>query len=271
MALLLAGCRGEVPGPPLEEQPPDDEPIRDGPWVRPGPETTWQWQLQGPVDTGHDVDLYDVDLFDTDEALLQRLKAEGRIVICYFSAGTFEDWRPDVGLLGEDTKGHPLEEWEGERWLDIRQAAVVELVRGRLALAAARGCDGVEPDNVDGYLNDTGFPLTEREQLAFNRFLANEAHRRGLAVGLKNTGALAAELVDYFDFSLDEQCHEYDECEALRPFLDAGKPVLNVEYAESESAAQALARSVCPEAQAEGLRTLILPLELDGSFRVSCD
>ncbi len=57
----------------------------------------------------------------------------------------------------------------------------------RLDLAVTKGCDGVEPDNMDGYANDSGFPLTAEDQLTFNRFIANEAHRRGLAVGLKTT------------------------------------------------------------------------------------
>jgi hypothetical protein len=56
----------------------------------------------------------------------------------------------------------------------------------RLDLAVAKGCDGVEPDNVDGYANNTNFPLTVQDQLQFNIWLANEAHARGLSIGLKN-------------------------------------------------------------------------------------
>ena len=49
-----------------------------------------------------------------------------------------------------------------------------------------KGYDGVEPDNVDRYVNASGFDLDADAQLAFNRFIANEAHARGLSVGLKN-------------------------------------------------------------------------------------
>ena len=30
--------------------------------------------------------------------------------------------------------------------------------------------------------------------------------------------------------ALNEQCFEYNECDTLLPFIDAGKPVFNVEY-----------------------------------------
>ena len=47
----------------------------------------------------------------------------------------------------------------------------------RLDLAAAKGCDAVDPDNVDGYANPTGFDLTGDDQLAFNRWLAEGRSR----------------------------------------------------------------------------------------------
>ena len=68
------------------------------------------------------------------------------------------------------------------------------MIASRLDIAAARGCDGVEPDNVDGYDNDSGFELTRADQIDFNRFLATEAHQRGLSVGLKNALDLVEEL-----------------------------------------------------------------------------
>lgn len=52
----------------------------------------------------------------------------------------------------------------------------------RLDVAVYKGCDGVEPDNVDGYTNNTGFILTAEDQLMYNRFLADEAHERGLLI-----------------------------------------------------------------------------------------
>lgn len=262
---------------PYEPLDPNIEPVDDGEWYRPELATTWQWQLTSAesvgVNTSYDVDVYDIDLFDVGADEIAALQAEGRRVICYFSAGSYEEWRSDADSFDSDDLGDELDGWAGERWLNIRSPKVLEIMLGRLDLAVEKGCDGVEPDNVDGYTNETGFLLVADDQLAYNRSLANAAHERGLAVGLKNSGDQASALVDYYDFSLNEQCHEYDECEQLRPFTDAGKPIWNAEYtgADDLAAAMSLAETVCPVALAADLRTLILPLDLDDSFRVSCD
>ncbi len=56
--------------------------------------------------------------------------------------------------------------WAGEYWLDIRQIDLLgPIMEARLDIAAAKGCDAVDPDNVDGYTNDTGFNLTCADQL----------------------------------------------------------------------------------------------------------
>ena len=245
-------------------------------WYRPSVQTQWQWQLLGTVNTNYDVTVYDIDaqLDDASESsadLISALQRQSRKVICYFSAGSSENWRADFNRFNESDMGKPLDGWEGERWLDVRSDNVRKIILDRLDVARAKGCDGVEPDNVDGYANKTGFDLTKDDQLRFNRFLAVEAHRRGLSVGLKNDGDQVKDLVDDFDFSVNEECHAYNECETLLPFVDAGKPVFNVEYTENVEQAHEKAQSICSAARGLDLRTLILPLELDDSFRVSCD
>lgn len=272
-ACLIIGCGDDdsFKNPDAGHLDANIEPIVTGDWLRPGVDTTWQWQLMGDLNTSYDVDLYDVDLFDTSETAIADLQADGRVVICYFSAGSSEDWRSDYHRFLPGDEGHPLDGWEGEWWLDIRSANVLEIMLDRLELAVDMGCDGVEPDNMDGFTNDTAFDLLAVDQLAYNRTIANAAHERGLTVGLKNDGDQAAELVDYFDFSLNEECHAYDECGQLQPFLDAGKPVFNAEYTDTESQAQTLGTSLCPIANGENIRTLILPWDLDDSYRISCD
>ncbi|MBN2496614.1 MAG: endo alpha-1,4 polygalactosaminidase [Deltaproteobacteria bacterium] len=267
--VLLAGCGGGGGNDmPLD---PDVDPITDGDWYRPEVSSTWQWQLLETVEPGYDVEIYDIDLFDSSAQLISDLQADGKKVICYFSAGSSEDWRDDFDRFEAGEMGEPLDDWEGERWLDIRSTNVHAIMLDRLDLAVEKGCDGVEPDNVDGYANVTGFPLSERDQLAFNRFVANAAHERTLTVGLKNDGGQAEDLVDYYDFELNEQCHELDECGEYAVFTDEGKPILNAEYAESLADAEILSQDYCPHALAAEIRTLILPLALDDSFRVSCD
>lgn len=232
---------------------------------------TWQWQLSDPVNTAYAVNVYDVDLFDTPAATLNLLKAQGKRVVCYFSAGSAENWRTDYTRFTSADMGKPLDGWAGERWLDTRSANVRAVMKERLALAAARGCDGVEPDNVDAYTNDSGFPLTSATQLDYNRFLAREAHALGLAVGLKNDVDQLVALASAFDFAVNEQCHEYDECGGYAVFTSAGKPVFNAEYHGPALDTPGERELLCQKARAAGLRTLVLPLALDDSLRVSCD
>jgi hypothetical protein len=242
---------GDMPPPPA------------GVWM-PAPGTSWQWQLSGSIDTSLDVAMYDIDLFDVPQATIDELHAAGRRVVCYFSAGSREDWRPDAGDFPAAALGNPLDGWPGERWLDTRSAAVRDIMRARLDLAVTRQCDGVEPDNVDGFDNDPGFPLTGATQLDYNRFLATEAHARGLSVGLKNDLGQIAALVGDFDWALNEQCFEFDECDDLAPFIAAGKAVFEVEYG-----AQATADAVCSDANARDFDTLVKQMEL-GPARIAC-
>ncbi len=279
-ALPLANCGGEgdeggdgtgVNGEVSPDDPGVPAAITDGQWYRPTVAATWQWQLQGTVNTGYSVDLYDIDLFNSSATLIQQLQTAGRRVICYFSAGSFEPFRSDASRFQPEELGSVLEGFSDERWLDVRSSNVLEIMKSRLDLAVQKGCDGVEPDNVDGYQNASGFPLTASDQLLFNRRIANEAHVRDLTVGLKNDLDQIAALLAYFDFSVNEQCHEFAECDLLTSFVTAGKPVFNAEYAAVFVNDAAERARICTRSGELNLRTLILPLDLDDSFRFSCD
>ncbi|MEE9205476.1 MAG: endo alpha-1,4 polygalactosaminidase [Acidimicrobiia bacterium] len=199
----------------------------------PQPGTTWQWQLSGEIDSSYDVAMYDVDLFETPIETIALLQAEGRIVICYLSVGSVEDWRDDVAMFPDSIVGKPLEGWPGERWLDIRQIPLLApALSRRLDLAVEKGCDGVEADNVDGHVNASGFRITAADQVEFNRWLADEAHRRRLSIGLKNDLTQATDLVEWFDWVLVEECVEFDECSGVAPFVAAGKAAFGAEYSE---------------------------------------
>lgn len=222
---------------------------------QPTPGTSWQWQLSGSVDSSHNVAMYDIDLFETPAATIDKLHADGRVVICYFSAGSWEDWRSDAAdfpaaVIGRDNG------WPGERWLDIRQIAqLAPIMLKRLDLAVAKGCDGVEPDNVDGYVNNSGFPLSGNDQLAYNRWLANQAHSRNLSVGLKNDLDQIEELQPWFDWALNEECFQFQECDLLLPFTRANKAVFGVEY-------QGNPANYCPQANAFNYDWLVKDLAL---------
>ncbi|MFC1413323.1 endo alpha-1,4 polygalactosaminidase [Streptacidiphilus sp. N1-12] len=201
-----------------------------GPRWQPVPGESWQWQLSRTVDTGVDAAVYDIDGFDNSAAVVAALHAEGRRVICYINVGAYEDFRPDrssypAALLGAG------DGWPGERWLDVRRTALLRpIIARRFDMCRDKGFDAVEPDNVDGYANRSGFPLTAADQLAFNRMVAGLAHARGLAVGLKNDLDQVPALVGDFDFAVNEQCAEFQECGELAPFTNRGKAVFEAEY-----------------------------------------
>lgn len=236
---------------------------------QPKPGTTWQWQLTGSIDTSVDAAMFDIDLFEASQSVIDALHAKGRVVICYFSAGSREDWRPDAGAFAASDYGKGLAGWPGENWLDVRSANVRSVMKKRLDLAVQKKCDGVEPDNVDGYANDSGFPLTEADQLDYNQFLAAEAHARGLSVGLKNALELLPKLLSHFDWALNEECLSYAECALLAPFIQAQKAVFHVEYVDQSSQGAAKKSAVCGQSSIAGFSTLIKTWDLD-AWRLSC-
>lgn len=224
--------------------------------------TTWQWQLTGTIDQSFDVQMYDIDLFDNTAATIASLHSKGRAVICYFST-QYENWRPDASSFTSAVLGSNLDDWPGERYVDIRSDVVRNIMTARLDLAVSKGCDGVEPDNVDEYSNSNGLGITASDQINFNTFIAQQAHARGLSVGLKNDLDQVNSLQTYFDWALDEQCNQYSECSSLNPFHTAGKAVFGVEY-------QGSASSFCPKMVSQGFSWLLKDLDLNANPTTQC-
>ncbi len=228
----------------------------------PAARTSWQIQLTGTINQNVNASLFDVDLFDTPATTVAALHAKGRKVACYFSAGSFENWRPDASAYPAEVKGAG-NGWPGERWLDVRRLDVLgPIIDARLDLCRAHGFDSADPDNMDGFTNSTGFPLTAADQLAFNVYVANAAHARGLSVALKNDLAQIPDLVPYYDWALNEQCAQYNECGLLTPFADAGKAVMQIEYSLAKT-------RFCPAANAANRNALKKQLAL-GAWRATC-
>nr|WP_237688455.1 endo alpha-1,4 polygalactosaminidase [Arthrobacter jiangjiafuii] len=267
LALTLAACAPA--GAPAVGFPaagtaasPAERPVADAPYWRPAPAASWQWQLSGTLDLAVDAEIFDVDYETTSPAEVAALKQQGRHTVCYLSVGSWEDFRSDAGGFPVSTRGAVMDGWPDERWLDIRRRDVLlPIMAARMDICAAKGFDAVEPDNVDGYLNETGFPLTAADQLAYNRAVAELAHARGLSVGLKNDVDQIPELVDHFDFAVNEECVRYDECDLYQPFTQAGKAVLHVEYDG--------ALDFCAESRQRGFSSLLKPLDLS-STRQAC-
>jgi hypothetical protein len=182
------------------------------------------------------------------------IHARGARVIGYVDAGTAETWRPDYPQLESFNQscngclfGNPLSQYRDEFWLNIATNAkgvnpntgrveparrfLFDVMGARLKRARHVGADAIEFDDVDSWQNDTGLTVSPQAQLQYNSRLANLAHRMGLAVGLKNDLSQANTLQPYFDFAINEQCWQYQECSALQSWpVKYKKAVFNVEY-----------------------------------------
>lgn len=239
VVLVVASCGGG-----------DDDAI----W-QPSLADRWHIQYSGELEVPEGVDVVDIDMEETSEATISGLQDDGIRVVCYLSAGSWEPYRDDADDFPDELLGEAYVGFEDERWLDIRAPALRPLLTARIATAADKGCDAVDPDNVNGYQNETGFPLTADDQLEFNSWLFAEVHDHGMAVGLKNDLDQVDELVDDVEFQVNEECLQYGDCDPLSAFVDVGKPVWSIEY-EGE------ASIVCPRAQAHRFATWIKDMSL---------
>ncbi|MDX6634224.1 MAG: hypothetical protein QOF06_427 [Solirubrobacterales bacterium] len=239
-------------------------PTADASRWHPKPTTApWQWQLQGKIDTSIDAGVYEVDGFEVAAGTVAKLHRQGRRVICYLDVGSWESYRPDAGRFPKAVLGRAYEGYPDERWLDIRRLDIlIPIMRDRLQRCADKGFDGVDPDNVNGYENDTGFPLTAADQVAFDRALADVAHELGLAVTLKNTGGLVPRLRAWFDGAVVESCFRYHECALYAPFVAADKPVYVIEYDRRPG-------RFCAEARRRRFSAIFKRLSLS-AFRRTC-
>ncbi|PNH35728.1 hypothetical protein BJF96_g976 [Verticillium dahliae] len=138
--------------------------------------------------------------------------ALGKRVVCYFSAGSYEDGPTDSGDFdageGGDL-GRELEGWPGEYWLDTNSETDDYMNKSVYWLVQT---------------NRNGLGLTAADSIDCISFLAFEARRRGLAMGLKNGGSIIKNVLPVIDFSVKEECAAYSECDLYKAVTDAGKP-----------------------------------------------
>lgn len=275
VGLGLGLNKGEDKEEPGERPPIDHPPSADWKGWQPKVNTTWQIELRYPLkDTSYDAEVYDIDLYDNPKSMIKELQGMGRKVICYFSAGTMENWRDDKDEFEKEDLGNTLEDWPNERWVDQNSENVREIMAKRLDLAREKGCDGVDPDNIDAYDNDNGLGLTEEDATDYVTFFAGQAQARNLSIGLKNAGAIIPKVLPYMQWSVNEECAEYDECDVYDAFTEAGKPVFHIEYPKGQDTNNnntLSAKKIAYACDAPGTRnfsTIIKNMVLDDWFQL---
>lgn len=262
LLLAVASCASQRDRPgPSQLRPAATGPVPTR-W-HPAPGLTWQWQLDGLLDVSVPAQVFDVDGVDTSAAQVAELHRRGRKVICYLDIGAVEASRPDAARFPSSVQGRPVDGWPQERYLDIRRASVVRpLMARRIDVCRRKGFDGVEGDVVDAFANDSGFPITAADEIAYLRWFAATAHRAGLAAGLKNDPELAARVVGDFDFAIVEDCAALDQCRSFRAFTRARRAVFDAEYTAAPS-------RFCPRTRPAGIVAIGKRLDL-GAWRSTC-
>ncbi|KAI9506354.1 glycoside hydrolase superfamily, partial [Coemansia spiralis] len=238
--------------------------------------TTWQIELLYALnDTSIDVDVYDIDLFTNSASTISSLHSAGRKVICYFDAGALGTWEPDVSEFEVSDLGSVMNGWPDEKWLNITSPNVRIIMAKRLDLAQQKGCDGVDPDNVDAYNNGNGLGLTQDDAIDYINWMAGEAHARGLSIGLKNALAVIDSVIDNMQWSVDELCVQYNECSKLFAFTKRNMPVFHIEYPKGSSVnnndgvTSAQKTAACAFDTSNSFSTLIKNILLD-NWRETC-
>jgi hypothetical protein len=247
LLVMALGC-GVTEGPLLRARDADVPEMDAGVLV--GKSMRLHYQVSGEPELEAAADVFVIDLFDTETAQVARLHAAGRVVLAYFSAGSFEPWRSDSDEFQARTLGSALANYPDERWLDVRSPSVRGIMQARLELARDKGFDGVFPGSLGGYRADTGFALSEADQLAFDRFLSSQARALGLSPGLSGDFALSEALADAFDWAIASGCLAADSCGLLRPLLERSKAVFDLETTGELSA-------LCARAQTLGIGLLL--------------
>jgi len=240
---------------------PTNTPVAGSYWTPKLGVDTYQWQLTfdngaSGINMSSPATVYDIDGFDNSASVVAALHAQGKHVVCYIDVGSWEPNRPDAANFPASVKGNKMQGWD-EYWFDIRSATLKPLIAARFDMCKSKGFDAIEPDNIDGFDgNNTGFPLTAQDQINYNSWLADQAHARGMSILLKNDPTQGPSLWQKFDFALNEQCGEFQECDYLKTnFTNNGKYAVEVEYTLAKTA-------FCPAALAAKVYGLKKPANL---------
>ena len=230
---------------------------------RPEPARGWEWQLSPPLDLSKKVGFYDLDPDQVTARQIQDLTNRGIYTICYVSVGSWEDWRADAMAFPTVVLGRPLENWPGERYLDIRQLDVLlPLMKARFARCAQLGFDAIEPDNMDAHNNPNGFGLKPQHMISYMRELAKIAHDMTLDIAQKNAPDLTNVLSSVLDFAVTESCLRRNECRSYGAY----SLILAAEYQVPKSRR----RGYCRRAQSIPGLTLIFKDRDLTSWRKDC-
>jgi len=97
-------------------------------------------------------------------------------------------------------------------------------------------------------------------------FLSSTAQQYNMTTGLKNAGEIIPNVLPMVQFSINEGCAVYNECNIYQPFIAANKPVFRIEYPAGApgSVAASKLKSLCTASGSDGMSLAIKDMNLDG-------
>ena len=201
-------------------------------------------------------------LFTTDA--VNAIHASGRHVIGYITIGDAENFRADYQQMVDFDAacegcfiGNPFSQTFPNEWyVNINNGRgqadfMRKMVQARIDKVAAAGFDSLEPDVDNAFENNSGFNISGATQIAYNVSIAKIAHADGLSINLKSDvdQAMNPELISAFDYVLDEQCFQYNQCGNYAGFQQAGKSIFSAEYRVAPD-------TFCPKANAMNFNSI---------------
>lgn len=260
-------------------------------WWHPGTTALpWQWELNHELVLSNANDagtnsktytgsaalhptVYDVDGFDNSASDVASIHAPGAHAICYIEVGALENYRPDASSFPQSVIGKVMPNYSDENYLDINSSTVLSLIEARILMCHTKGFDAIEPDIDDSYTDDTGFSISETNEVQYLSTLSNYAHSLGMAWGLKNGGdggtpsQFLADMQPSIDFAVVEEPYFLNTISYFYPALfNAGKALFVAEYTSDT----ADAGSFCPQALVDHTNAALFDVDLDGQTRVAC-
>jgi hypothetical protein len=270
------------------------QPVQASTVWQPPPKVEWQWELAHPLNMSSVTDLstnvtawngdrppatdptiYDIDAIENPASTVATLHSRGAHVVAYLEVGTAGNYYTPAqegtlttyfsqfkaaGVLGRKLTGYP------EYFLNINSPRTLAIIESMIReQVASKGFDAVETDLDETFGNNegpTGFRITQPQEEAYLKTLADYIHGLGLAWIAKNlddTGiqSFVTDLEPYAQGIISEQCNQYGTVGLLHPFLAAGKPVMDAEYSLP------LAK-FAPEDIAAGISGALFPTALNG-------
>ncbi|KAF4342748.1 endo alpha polygalactosaminidase precursor [Fusarium beomiforme] len=219
----------------------------------------WQPVLDGPFkfpkggvrSLDPDISVYGLDLWSNNKFTINRLQKAGKHVICSFSGGTVRAKDSDKKSFFKRDIGNPVDGSDGEKWLNVRSQRVRKAMAKRVKLASDKGCDAISPLNTNAYDDDTGFELSEDDEIDYVGFLVDEAAKYQMSVGVE-IGSIIADIQDVASFFIGGSCDDYssdgdgdngddddsgddwdpedpNSCEFWQELIDSGIPVFSTD------------------------------------------